>query len=122
MFDPTFQQRQAAFGEGGGGGGFGALSTAVSGSVGDSSLRMRGKEEKANSWYEALAQAWGDVLNKQAADIESRADAISNGSDQPKDLLLLSAQAQRFGFTSNNASTSTNSVGEALQTLGKKSS
>jgi hypothetical protein len=37
-------------------------------------------------------------------------------------MILLSAEAQRMGFMATNASTSTNSIGEALETLGKKSS
>ena len=74
-----------------------------------------------SGWYEAMADAWGDALDNQAARITELSDAISTGGqDNPKTMTLLSAESMRMQFLSNNASTSTSSVGQALETLAKK--
>lgn len=111
-----FSTRRLQGNIGDGSGGFSSLAT-------DVSLSGRGsKDQKSSSWFEALAQAWGDVMDKQAADMQIRSEQIGTGQDQPSQMLLLSAEAQRFGFTATNASTACNSIGDALETLGKKSS
>lgn len=35
------------------------------------------------SWFEAMASAWGQALDKQASTIEEKSAAISNGGDTP---------------------------------------
>ncbi|MBV1884327.1 MAG: hypothetical protein KUG82_21980 [Pseudomonadales bacterium] len=73
------------------------------------------------NWYEAMASAWGDTLNQQANIITDLSDKIGNqGYDDPKTMALLTAQSMRMGFIANNASTSTSSVGKALETLARK--
>jgi hypothetical protein len=76
---------------------------------------------EANSWYAAMARAWGGALDQEAATITRMSDAVSNGGqDQPSTMTQLTAESQRMQFLSSSASTSMNSVGDALQALGKK--
>jgi hypothetical protein len=73
------------------------------------------------SWYEAMAKAWGQALNQQAQVITQLSDQVSNaGQDQPSQVTQLTAESMRFSYLATNASTATTSVGEALQTLGRK--
>lgn len=74
----------------------------------------------SNSWYEAMSKAWGQTLDAQAAEITTLSDAISAGGDQPSNMVALTAQSLKMQFMSNNAATSQNSVGQALETLGKR--
>lgn len=73
------------------------------------------------SWYEAMAQAWGQALNNQAQVITQLSSEIGNGgSDQPAQITQLTAESMRFSFMATNASTATTSVGEGLESLGRK--
>jgi hypothetical protein len=75
----------------------------------------------AHSWYEAMARAWGQALNQQATVITQLSDQVANaGQDQPSQITQLTAESMRFSYIATNASTATTSVGEALQTLGRK--
>ncbi|MDH5822029.1 hypothetical protein QFW77_03340 [Luteimonas sp. RD2P54] len=74
----------------------------------------------SSSWYEAMSRAWGQTLDGQAAKITTMSDAIGAGSDQPSDMVQLTAASLKMQFMSNNAATSQNSVGQALETLGKR--
>lgn len=74
----------------------------------------------SNSWYEAMSKAWGQTLDAQAAEITQLSDAISAGGDQPSNMVALTAESLKMQFMSNNAATSQNSVGQALETLGKR--
>ena len=76
---------------------------------------------EAHSWYEAMARAWGQALNQQATVITQLSDQVANaGQDQPSQITQLTAESMRFSYIATNASTATTSVGEALQTLGRK--
>lgn len=78
-----------------------------------------GKDVK--SWYEAMAQAWGQALNRQAQELVDLSSQITDGgNDQPAQITQLTAASMRFSYIATNASTATTSVGEALQTLGRK--
>ncbi len=74
----------------------------------------------SSSWYEAMSRAWGQTLDAQATRITELSDVIGNGGDQPSNVVALTAESLRMQFLSNNASTSQNSVGQALETLGRK--
>lgn len=75
----------------------------------------------ASSWFEALARAWGSALDQQAERVTQLSSVVGEGSsDQPSAMIQLTAESLRLQFLSNNASTSTNSVGQALETLGRK--
>jgi hypothetical protein len=77
--------------------------------------------QDTNSWYEAMARAWGQALDKQAQVITDMSDSVANaGNDQPSQITQLTAESERFSFLSTNASTATTSVGQALDSLGRK--
>jgi hypothetical protein len=83
-------------------------------------LTMPSRQD-TKSWYEAMAKAWGQALDRQAQEITQLSDQISvGGNDQPSQVTLLTAESMRFSYLATNASTATTSVGEALQTLGRK--
>ena len=93
----------------------GAAATSGAGGIrGGSSAGDRG------SWYEAMSRAWGQTLDAQAPRITNLSDVIGGGGDQPSNVVALTAESLKMQFLSNNASTSHNSVGQALETLGRK--
>jgi len=100
------------------------LNTFVTGAnaIGMSNSSGRGSVSSgsANSWYEAMSRAWGQTLDSQAARITQLSDAVSGGQDQPSVMIQLTSESLRMGFMSNNAATSQNAVGQALETLGKR--
>lgn len=85
-----------------------------------SSSRGSGSSQDSNSWFRAMAQAWGDALDNQAAKIEGLSQEIPAGSDKPSSMVALTTESLRMGFMSQNAATSINSLGEAQNTLGRK--
>jgi hypothetical protein len=75
---------------------------------------------RSDSWYEAMAQAWSEVMDKQAQQIVSLSDELTSGVDNPGTAVQLQAQAQKMAFMATAASTSVNTVGNALEVLSKK--
>lgn len=82
---------------------------------------MSGNKNANGSWYEAMAEAWGQTLDRQAADIESLADKVSGGDDKPATVTQLTAESLKMGFLSNSSHTALSSTGEALKTMAQKS-
>ena len=81
----------------------------------------RTRDAGASNWYQALAEAWGDVLDRKAGELVNVSDQIGNsGSNDPSVMVKAAALAQEFGFTSTMASTANNSVGQGLETVSKK--
>lgn len=72
------------------------------------------------SWFRALAQAWGDRLNAQAAKIETLSSEIGAGADNPGQMVALTSESLRMGFLSQNASTSLNATADGLTTTARK--
>jgi hypothetical protein len=90
-------------------------------SLGSASVgRSDGSSGGGSSWYEAMSRAWGQTLDTQASRITTLSDTISGGGDQPSNMVKLTAESLKMQFMSNNAATSQNSVGQALETLGKR--
>jgi cytochrome P450 len=75
---------------------------------------------RSDSWFEAMAQAWAKVMDKQAEEVVSLSSELSNGQDDPSTAVQLQAQAQKMAFLSTGASTSINTLGNALEVLAKK--
>jgi hypothetical protein len=75
---------------------------------------------RSDSWFEAMAQAWADTMDKQASQVVALSDELGTGRDDPGTAIQLQAQAQKMAFLATAASTSTNTVGNALETLAKK--
>jgi hypothetical protein len=79
------------------------------------------QQKKGNgTWFEALAQAWGQTLDKQANIIEQQSEVISGGNDTPAAITELSAQSLKMSFLSQTSHTSISSVGSALETMARK--
>lgn len=76
--------------------------------------------QRSDSWFEAMAQAWADVMDKQAEVVVKLSDEMSSGRDDPGTATQLQAQAQKMAFLATASSTSINSVGNALEVLAKK--
>lgn len=74
----------------------------------------------SNSWFEAMADAWGSALNAQATRIVDQAEQVASGMDTPSEITQLTAESLRMNFISNSSHTSLTSVGSALETLARK--
>lgn len=79
------------------------------------------KDANSGTWYQAMAEAWGQTLDDQANKMESLAGEISNGGDKPSTLTLMSAESLKMGFLSQSSHTAISSTGEALKTMAQKS-
>lgn len=73
-----------------------------------------------SSWYGKLAGAWGSALDRQANRTVALAEQLSAGSDGPGQALQVSAAAQQLSFLCSAASNVSSSIGNALETLGRK--
>jgi hypothetical protein len=79
-----------------------------------------GSNGKGGTWFEAMARAWGEALDKQANTIQEQSDVLSAGNDTPAVITELSAQSLKMGFLSNSSHSAISSVGEALSTMARK--
>ncbi len=86
-----------------------------------SMIPVASQKQKGSSWFEAMADAWGQTLDRQAVDIEDLSTRISAGDDKPATLTDLSAQTLRMGFLSTSSHTAITTAGEALKTMAQKS-
>ena len=76
----------------------------------------------SGSWFEALSDAWGATLDRQAAKLDTLSQQLGNGGqDNPSQITELTAEAMRMSFLSNSSSSSLDSVGKALETMARKS-
>lgn len=81
--------------------------------------RQRG--DAPASWFEALANAWGNTLDNQAAKIEMQSQQVGGqGGDQPSQIVQLTTESLRMSFLANGSSTSIDTVGKALETMARK--
>lgn len=77
--------------------------------------------QDSQSWYEAMAKAWGNALDQQASKLVQLSSQLSeHGEDNPSVIAQLTAESQKMGFLSQSAASAENAVGQALQTLGRK--
>ena len=74
----------------------------------------------SSSWYARMATSWGAALDRQANKTVALSQQMSNGDDNPGIALQISAAAHQLSFLSTAASTTSNSIAQALETLGKK--
>ncbi len=72
------------------------------------------------SWYGKVAVSWGAALDRQAGKTVAMAQELNNGNDGPGMALQVAAAAHQLTFLSTAASNVSNSIGEALQTLGRR--
>ena len=86
------------------------------------SLALDEVDEKRShgSWFEAMADAWGEALDAQAGRIEALSAGVGAGFESPAQITELTAESLRMGYISNSSHTSLTSVGSALETLARK--
>ena len=72
------------------------------------------------SWYSQLATAWGAAIDRQADKTAALAQQLAEGNDEPAAALQVSAAAHQLAFISTAAATASNSIGQALESLGRK--
>lgn len=85
--------------------------------------KMGGEKKKGSgSWLEALAQALGEALDKQAAKIEELSGQITNenAKDKPSTMTELQTASQRMSFMMSAADQVLKTLGEALSTMARK--
>jgi TRAP-type mannitol/chloroaromatic compound transport system substrate-binding protein len=78
------------------------------------------KSKEPSSWYTQVARSWGAALDRQAHRTVSLARQLNEGQDGPGAAIQVAAAAQQLSFLSTAAANVNNSIGEALQTLGRK--
>jgi hypothetical protein len=78
------------------------------------------KSSGGSSFYEAMARAWGQALDRQATTIENQSNAIAAGNDRPEAITELTAQSLKMGFMSNSAHSAISAVGQGLETMARK--
>jgi hypothetical protein len=79
-----------------------------------------GNAADPSSWYGKVARAWGAALDRQADKTVALAQRLNAGDDSPGIALQISAAAHQLAFLSTAASTAATSIGQALETLGRK--
>ena len=80
-------------------------------------------DSSRKSWFQALAEAWGNTLDNQAGKITDLSNQIGPGNangEDPAMLTQLTTESMRMQFLANSASTSLNSSGNALETTARK--
>lgn len=79
-----------------------------------------GGKTTGGSWFEAMADAWGQALDKQANDIEAKSAAMNAGGDKPADVTELTAMSLKMSFLASSSHTAVSTVGSALETMARK--
>lgn len=79
-----------------------------------------GNKTQGGSWFEAMADAWGQALDKQAGDIETASNAMNNGGDTPSAVTELTAMSLKMSFLASSSHTAIATVGSALETMARK--
>lgn len=73
------------------------------------------------SFFEAMAQAWGEALDKQAKVIQEKSAVLNqDGQDTPSAMTELSAEAAKISFMANSEHTATSEAAEALKAMAQK--
>lgn len=72
------------------------------------------------SWYGSVSRAWGRALDAQADRVVKMSNALAHGDPSIGEVMLVTAEAQMMGVLSSSASTVSTSIGQALETLGRK--
>ncbi len=83
-------------------------------------MRNSASSSDRDSWYLAFSRAWGILLDAKAVEITELSDTIGAGDNSPGQLVQLTARSLEFGFLSNNAATSQNSIAEGQKHLASK--
>ncbi len=87
--------------------------------MGMNNLTHKSKEQQT-SWFEAMAEAWGEALDNQASRLTDQATDLNNGNDSPSSISMLTAESLRMQFLSNSSHTALTAMGSALETMARK--
>lgn len=79
-----------------------------------------GGGQGGGSWFEAMADAWGQALDSQAQAIEDKSAEVSKNGDKPADVTELTAMSLKMSFLASSSHTALSSVGSALETMARK--
>jgi|SRR5262245_22168220 hypothetical protein len=75
----------------------------------------------SGNFFEALARAWGEALDKQAQVIQDKATTLNqDGNDTPGAITELTAESARIAFMAQSSQTSMSQSSEALKTVAQK--
>ena len=75
----------------------------------------------SSGFFEALARAWGEALDKQAQTISDESQALNqDGNDTLSNITELTAESSRMSFLANSSHTSLSESGEALKAVSQK--
>lgn len=75
----------------------------------------------SSGFFEALARAWGEALDKQAQVISDKSQALSlDGNDTMSNVTELTAESSRMSFLANSSHTSLSESGEAMKAVAQK--
>ena len=77
-------------------------------------------ERRPDSWFQAMADAWGEALDMQAGRIEELSAGVAQGFESPAQITELTAESLRMGYLSNSSHTALTACGSALETLSRK--
>lgn len=85
------------------------------------SMQANGTDDSSDgSWFEAMAEAWGQALDRQASKIETQSTQLGDGMDSPSAITQLTAESLKMTFLSNSSHTALSSTGSALETMARK--
>jgi hypothetical protein len=86
-----------------------------------SSLTPPATKSTSSGFFEALARAWGEALDKQAQVISDKSNALNqDGNDTMSAVTELTAESSRMSFLANSSHTSLSESGEALKAVSQK--
>jgi hypothetical protein len=73
-----------------------------------------------DTWFAAMAEAWGKTLDGKAQQIEDQAKKLSGGENNPSVVTELTALALEMRFLSSSSHTQLTAVGSSLETMARK--
>jgi hypothetical protein len=78
-------------------------------------------DKNDGSWFEAMATAWGQALDRQAGKIEEMSNKLGeDGQSTPSQITRLTAESLSMSFMSNSSHTALSSLGTSLETMARK--
>ena len=72
-----------------------------------------------SNWYLSMARAWGNALDREGEKLVNASLSLSDDATVG-DTIMVSAQAHKLSFMAQAASSTSNSIGQALETIAKK--
>jgi hypothetical protein len=85
------------------------------------SIQKSANNSSDGSWFEAMAEAWGQALDRQANRIETLSTEVGDqGNETPSAITRLTAESLKMSFLSNSSHTAISSMGSSLETMARK--